>query len=225
MPFPVNIHTHRLFPVRAIQVLSADHQLFSQNLLKKKDDLTFLSLAFHPMEWKHIDSLNIESVSEQLRNPEIIAIGESGLDRNSKAPIALQMDLFRQQMQLSEKTGLPIIIHCVGRWNELELLFKEKKAGSPAWIIHGFRKTKLADKFIALGAFLSFGRALLHDERLQQTVRDLPFDRVFLETDGADVDILALYEKLAEVKSLSLPAVTEQLYTNFRTVFYHGKLA
>lgn len=225
MSVPVNIHTHRLFAIDAIQVLSEDHQGFCQNLLIPRNERTFRSLAFHPMEWQPTDVLNIEELEKILQLPDIIAIGESGLDKNSPVPIERQLELFRRQLPLSEQTGLPVIIHCVGRWNELELLFKEKKPGTPAWIIHGFRKTKLADKFIRLGAYLSFGHALLYDEKLQQTIQTLPFDRIFLETDGADVDIIALYEKLAGLKSLSLPAVIDQLYTNFRTVFDHGKLA
>lgn len=225
MSVPVNIHTHRLFAIDAIQVLSEDHQGFCQNLLIPENNQTFRSLAFHPMEWQPADVLNLEELEKILHLPDIIAIGESGLDKNAPVSIERQLELFRQQLPLSERTGLPVILHCVGRWNELELLFKEKKPGTPAWIIHGFRKTKLADKYIRLGAYLSFGHALLYDEKLQQLVKTLPFDRIFLETDGADVDIIALYEKLAELKSLSLPAVIDQLYTNFRTVFDHGKLA
>jgi TatD DNase family protein len=225
MSLPVNIHTHQVFPENAIQVLSDDYQLFGQNLLKSEIGQTFRSLAFHPMKWLPNDSIDTEEATKHLQLQDVIAIGESGLDKNSPAPIGLQVALFRVQMQLSEQLSLPVIIHCVGKWNELELLYKEKKAGSPAWIIHGFRKTKLMEKFLRLGAYLSFGHALLYDERLQQAVCEAPFDRIFLETDGADVDIVQLYEKLADLKSLSLAAVTDQLFQNYIQVFHHGKLA
>jgi TatD DNase family protein len=220
----INIHTHNLSS-KNLQILSEDHQIFSQNSLSPNAGLIPRSLAFHPMQWKANDYIDFPVIEKMLQLPDVVAIGESGLDKNSPLPIQRQMDLFRQQMDLSVQYNKPIIIHCVGRWNELELLFKEKKAGSPSWIIHGFRKTKLIDKFLDLGAFLSFGEALLYDELLQKAVIEVPVERLFLETDGADVDILLIYEKLAMLKSLSLPAVIDQIYFNYIAIFHHGKLA
>jgi TatD DNase family protein len=72
---------------------------------------------------------------------------------------------------------------------------------------------------------LSFGDALLYDPLLQKLAAGAPFDRIFLETDGAEVSINDLYQTLATIKSLPLPAVIDQLYTNFRTTFRDGKLA
>lgn len=225
MSLPVNIHTHRLSAEQVIQILSCDYQSFEPKPVFPAGGPTFRSLAFHPMKWLAGDTISGAEAEALLQVSDVIAIGESGLDKNAAIPVEEQMELFRQQEELSIRHQFPIIIHCVGRWNELERLFKMKKADSPAWIIHGFRKTKLAERFLELGAYLSFGHALLYDEQLQQLAVSAPFERIFLETDDSDVGILALYEKLAELKSLSLPAVTDQLFSNYRTVFHHGKLA
>jgi TatD DNase family protein len=213
----VDIHTH-IAPERV-------HTVYQQTTLYNPAQSTFFSAGIHPvLEVTDLPS-QLFWLQERIEKPACIAIGESGLDKNSPLPVQQQMNLFRQQMGLSERFQKPIIIHCVARWNELEQLFKEKKAGSPAWIIHGFRKTKLMEKFLHLGAYLSFGQALLFDELLQKAIVAAPFDRIFLETDDADIDILSLYEKLAVLKSLSLAAVTDQLYCNYIEVFHHGKLA
>jgi TatD DNase family protein len=225
MSLPVNIHTHRLFAGNVIQILSCDNQSFESNAVFAFGEQSFRSLAFHPMKWQNGDTIPIEETITRLQLADVIALGESGLDKSSDLAIEQQLALFRVQEQLSIQTGLPIVIHCVGRWNELELLYKDKQPGSPAWVIHGFRKTKLADKFLGLGAYLSFGKALLYDDHLQQAIPSIPLDRIFLETDDAEVDILRLYEQLAALKSLSLQAVTDQLFSNYRTVFHHGKLA
>lgn len=225
MSLPVNIHTHRLFSGQAIQILSCDNQSVEWDKVFTTGEHHFRSLAFHPIKWQNGDVIPIEETLAKLQQDDVIAIGESGLDKSSPVGIEQQLALFRVQKQLSIRTGLPIVIHCVGYWNELELLYKGKQPDTPAWIIHGFRKMKLAEKFLNLGAYLSFGHALLYDNHLRQAIVSIPIDRIFLETDDADVDILELYEQLAVLKSLSLQAVTDQLYSNYRTVFQHGKLA
>ena len=225
MSLPVNIHTHRFNSNISAEVLSVDYQNFDAFVRSSLTDHQYYSLAFHPMEWIPNGSIDFLKVRELLDHKKCLAIGEAGLDKASPLSTKNQLDLFRLLMPISEETKLPIVIHCVGRWNELELLFKERDVRAPEWIIHGFRKTKLADKFIDLDANLSFGKALLTDETLQQCVAKLPIHRIFLETDDADIDLMALYEKLAELKSLPLPAIIEELSHNFKRVFRYGKLA
>lgn len=221
----VNIHTHGLKETQAVQILSVDCQSFDTSEAIYNPLTSFFSLAFHPLKWSVNEQLDEEDVNSKLSIPSVIAIGESGLDKHSALSTEEQMRLFRLQMGLSIQHQLPIIIHCVGRWNELEILFKEKKVNSPSWIIHGFRKTRLINKFLELGAYLSFGEALLYDELLQKAIKTLPLDRLFLETDDADVDILLLYEKLAQIKSVSLQVVIDQLFETYLAVFQHDKLA
>ncbi|MES2557956.1 MAG: TatD family hydrolase [Bacteroidota bacterium] len=222
LSLPVNIHTHRLNSNNSMEVLSVDYQNFDSFSPASLSENQYYSLAFHPLEWPQNGSVDFLKVRERLAGKKCVAIGEAGLDKASSLSTENQLNLFRVLMPISEETRLPIVIHCVGRWNELELLLKERDFRAPEWIIHGFRKTKLADKFIDLGANLSFGKALLVDESLQKCVAQLPVHRIFLETDDADVDLIALYEKLAELKSLPLPAIIEQLFQNFKRVFRYG---
>jgi TatD DNase family protein len=225
MSLPVNIHTHSFNSNNLIEVLSVDYQNFDSFSPSSLAKHQFYSLAFHPLEWSQNDSVDLLKTRELLSHKKCVAIGEAGLDKAAVLSTENQLHLFRLLMSVSEETQLPIVIHCVGRWNELELLFKERDIHAPEWIIHGFRKTKLADKFIDLGANLSFGKALLVDKQLQQCVAQLPVHRIFVETDDAGVDLMALCEKLAELKSLPLPAIIEQLFQNYKRVFRYGKLA
>jgi len=212
----VDVHSHTRRP-DSLTVYQADiEDAFEDGML--------YSLGIHPLQKSDNSVVFLTQLDGQLQHPDCVAIGESGLDKNSIVPLETQQELFRAQMELSVKHQLPVIIHCVGRWNELELLFKEKIAGSPEWIIHGFRKTKLAQKFLDLGACLSFGKALLYDKHLQELVPHLPMERIFLETDDEAFDIQLLYDKLAELKSLPLQTITEQVYANFNRVFYRNPL-
>lgn len=221
----VNIHTHRLNSEEAIQIMSAD--ALHSTVLEATDYTknTLYSFGLHPLFMHENTRFDKHYFEELLSRYPVAAIGEAGLDNQSTVSTEFQLRVFREQTEFAATHQLPVIIHCTGRWNELELLFKERKITDPPWIIHGFRKTKLAEKFMHLGAYFGIGAALLYDERLQTCVQALPLERIFLETDDADVDIKELYQKLASVKSLPLQAITEQLYTNYKVTFHHDKLA
>lgn len=217
----VNIHTHRLNSSESIQVLSyaLPNTNLSQTIAYANN--TRFSFGFHPLYLTENTRFDELLFQEFVQKYPVVAIGEIGLDKNSPVSTEMQLHLFRQQVQFAHKLNLPVVIHCTGRWNELELLFRERKATDPIWLIHGFRKTGLAEKFLKLGACFGIGAALLYDERLQNCVQTLPIERIFLETDDAEVELQALYEKLAAIKSLPLQTVIEQLYTNYRLAFDH----
>lgn len=221
----VNIHTHRLNSNVPLQVLSQDLSVLMN--LNTTDYLgkTLVSVGLHPMYLSSATTFAPHFMLEMMQRYLVVAIGESGLDKNAPVSIEQQVHLFREQAAFAAEHHLPVIIHCVGRWNELELLFKERSKKATPWIIHGFRKTQLAEKFLRLGAFISIGAALMHDARLQQCVQSLPLERLFLETDDATIELIQLYEKLAAIKSLPLPAIREQLYNNYRSIFHHDELA
>lgn len=215
----VNIHTHQLREDSGIEMLSVDYQILSEKQTPNSKESTRLSVAIHPMDYAHPEEIDLELFGQLLLKAE--AIGEVGFDKNSALSTAAQQLLFNRITEISVRTRLPIVIHCVGRWNELEQALMKKPKDSPAWIVHGFRKTNVGNRLLELGAFLSFGGALLYDESLQEFVKKTPTDRIFLETDDADVQIITVYEKLAEIKCLPLQSIIDQLYSNYLAVFHH----
>ena len=82
-------------------------------------------------------------------------------------------------------------------------------------IIHGFNKKKaIADEMLKHGFYLSFGKSVLHSVSLQTIVKDFPLEKMFLETDDADFDIAELYQKVAELKEISLGKLQKQISNN-----------
>lgn len=217
----VNIHTHRLNSDNSIQVLSCELSQANNLQTTTYTKSTRFSVGMHPLFLAENTTFDAQLFQEFIRQYPVVAIGEIGLDKHSPVSLEMQIDLFRQQVHFAHQHHFPVIIHCTGRWSELELLFRERKETDPIWMIHGFRKTGLAEKFLKLGAHFGIGAALLYDERLQTCVKALPLDCLFLETDDADVELLALYEKLAVIKSLPLQTIVEQLYTNYTLAFHY----
>ena len=88
--------------------------------------------------------------------PSVVAVGEAGLDKLSETPLDIQSDVFAKQAALAERSGKPLIIHCVKAWDELIMQRKSMKPRVP-WIIHGFRGNGiLAQQLLKQGFFLSF---------------------------------------------------------------------
>ena len=193
----VDIHTHNLsspthLAIRNITLLEAESFLFEQ-------DKGLFSIGFHP--W-YADTYSVElfeNLERYASHKRVIAIGECGLDKNSDVPYEIQLLVFEKQISLSEKVQKPLIIHCVGYFNEL---FALKKALHPTqlWIIHGFRgKPELAKQALTAGCALSFG-----EHYNEESVQVTPLEKLFVETDESTLSIKDIYKKLAEFKSCSV---------------------
>ena len=135
-----NLHTHDLS-------LSTDRKLSICNLPYKNSFTSpdaypgvYFSAGIHP--W-HIASTDPMSLTSQLsriaESPQLLAIGECGLDKLTDTPIDIQITIFKQQIEIAENSKKPMIIHCVKAFNELIKLRKET-AARQEWIIHGFRQ-------------------------------------------------------------------------------------
>lgn len=136
------------------------------------------SVGIHP--WHTIDVAHtaIERLKALAAHPQVVAIGETGLDALKGASIDIQTDIFRLHVALSEQYKKPLIIHCVKSFNEIIALKKELRPTMP-WIIHGFRgKPQLASQLINHGFYISLG-----EHFNPQTAAIIPPDRLFHETD------------------------------------------
>ena len=81
-------------------------------------------------------------------HPQVLAMGEAGLDKLADASLSLQREVFEYQARLAEETDKPLVIHLVKAVDEL-LKLKQKIRPVKPWIIHGFRgKAVLAEEYL-----------------------------------------------------------------------------
>lgn len=148
-----------------------------------------------------------------------ISIGEIGLDKNIQLNINEQIIIFKKQLLFAEKLNLPVIIHCVKAYNELIEIKRSLNPIQP-WIIHGFRKTNLLNTLLKEDFYISVGSAIIHDRKLQASIKTIPNNRLFLETDNdLNHNIEEVYQKVAFLKEISLLALKTIISNNFKTVF------
>jgi TatD DNase family protein len=191
----LDIHTHNPnhnqdFAIRNLTFAEAE-KTFSL------DGKGFFSVGFHPWNANEFSTTTFEKLEKWVNDKRLILIGECGLDKNSKTDLNTQIEIFKSQISLSERIEKPLIIHCVGCFNEL---FEIKKQMRPKqlWIIHGFRgKPELAQQAMKAGCELSFGEMFN-----SESVRVTPIDKLFVETDESKLTIEEIYKQIAKLKKV-----------------------
>jgi TatD DNase family protein len=203
MFFP-DVHTHFLTG-NPYAILNANSSINS-----------FHSRGIHP--WFVNKNIPLEKLEFDLQHPKCIALGEIGLDKICSVDFKLQRKLFIQQIELSEKYQLPIIIHYVRASNELFQLKKEIKP-TQTWIWHGFNKTNLLNQTIENGIIPSFGEASLHNESLRNELVNLESNHFLLETDTSTLSIETIYKTIAELRNQLKDSLQKEQITNFERIF------
>mmetsp|Transcript_6777 Transcript_6777/g.13970 ORF Transcript_6777/g.13970 Transcript_6777/m.13970 type:complete len:336 (-) Transcript_6777:81-1088(-) len=131
----------------------------------------------------------------------VVAIGEFGLDydRLEFTPKDLQLEFFRKQLDrflVDENIGkLPLFLHnrSVGR-DLLEILVEQKDKLQICGVVHSFDDSlELAQEFIDLGLYIGLNGCSLKTEENLKVVKQLPLDKILLETDCPYCEIKATH--------------------------------
>ncbi|MCX6239714.1 MAG: TatD family hydrolase [Bacteroidia bacterium] len=216
IPF-IDIHTHH--PVNSEEIISV-HSLFLQDVDLQNDINTPFSAAIHP--W-HATKFAPEQVSEMLNNlikqPEFIAIGETGLDKLCNADYQHQKNLFELQLEFAVFYRKPVIIHAVRSWNELTWYLKQAKVPI---ILHGYSAGKeLTKQLIDLGCYFSLGKSVLQiTPSHREAIQIIPLNTLFLETDDSSANIMEIYFEVSKITGLQLDELKIQIHKNFKSLFF-----
>lgn len=139
-------------------------------------------LAERSPGWKH--SL------DELLGCEPAAVGEIGLDRWKKdLPWDDQEDVFHQQLCMAAARERPVSIHCLQAWGPLVELLEQGPVPCCGFVLHSYGgSVETAERLAGLGAYFSLSGACAHPRRKRgwDTFRQLPPDRILLETDAPD---------------------------------------
>lgn len=175
-------------------------------------DCPYLSVGLHPWSLpKEVSSPTVEVALDQLnklaQEGRIVAVGEAGWDAHSLAAMDYQQQLVEAQWQIAEENRLPMILHVVKRWQELEYFIHRSRPTVPL-IVHGFRgKAPLAQRLLQLGVWLSFGQ-YYNRESLCEAWK---VGRLLLETDDSSLPIASIYQAVAEDLGIDLSLLCDRL--------------
>lgn len=214
----IDIHIHNGTPSPGIFLL----QSLMAHEEKYPIDLQGIAYTIGVHPW-FLNEDNREGQFSSVRNladlPGIIAIGEAGFDRLRGPSQEIQRKAFEEQIILSEEIKKPVIIHCVRAWDEI-LAVHKKLRPKMRWMIHGFRgHIGLANQLLSKGMYLSFWVEFVIRPEASALLKQLPNDRIFLETDGADVKIHDIYNKVALDLNLTVEELKSIILGNFNKFF------
>jgi TatD DNase family protein len=178
------------------------------------------ALGIHPWYISAEDLSLLQNLTDSsFKN--IIAIGEIGLDRkHSSVPFEIQLTVFETQLSIAKELELPIVVHCIGAFNELISCVKKIGLAEPGGIIHSFSgSSELAEQLHQLGFYFSIGGILTyaHSPKRYRMLRSIYPDYFLLETDSPDITPVQkkplpnepsfiLYNLYAAAKILEKPA-------------------
>jgi len=203
----------------------------------------FRSVGIHPEYAKeHYEKFSFDAMKQIFRKhckeEKTIAIGEIGLDYYLSNAKDEQKKIFHFQLEIAEEFGLPVSIHSREAWQDtMEILEDHPNVTGVIHCFSGekeFTKRVLKTSFcFGIGGTLTFKKNII----LQDTVRDLPLNRILLETDSpflAPVPfrgkvnepafVVHVAEQVSEIKNISKKEVEDITNENFFKLFKKAKL-
>ena len=206
------------------------------DLAERHPGALFPTLGLHPTSvaanWRE----EIDAVEKALPEHKIWAIGEIGIDCYwSKEFLEQQQEAFRIQLEIAAKHDLPVIIHSRESTELIINVLKDYKVHNLRGVFHAYSGSaetyrelqKLGDWYIGIGGVLTYKKA-----SIAETIKEIPLDRIILETDSPYLTpvphrgkrnessyIPHIAEKLAVQKDISIEEVARTTTANAIRLF------
>lgn len=210
-----------------------------QQAISLAEDYEFIYavVGVHPHNAKDIDGGTYDILRKLTQHEKVCALGEIGLDffRNL-SPQDIQLTRFREQIALARELKLPIVVHDRDAHQETRAILKEEKAFEVGGVIHCFSGDyEMATRCLDMGFYISIPGTVTFrkNELLQGIVRDIPLERILVETDSpflAPVPfrgkrnepsyVSYVADKIAQIKSLDFEEVATVTSQNARALFH-----
>lgn len=210
-------------------------------VLKLAEDHTHLyaSVGVHP-DYEDTPEPSFEFLVETAKHPKIVAIGETGLDYyrmgdRSYESMEWQRERFRTHIRAAIASKRPLIIHTRSASADTLRILQEEGASKIGGVMHCFTESlEVAQAAMEMGFFISFSGIVTFKSAkdLQETCRQVPLDKLLIETDSpylAPVPyrgktnepawVAQVGEFVADLKGVSVERLAKQTYDNFFECF------
>ena len=157
-------------------------------IAERYDDV-FFTVGTHPHEAAGEGAEDFAAMRAFAKHPKCVGIGEAGLDYHyDNAPRDLARRVFRGQVKLARELDLPLVIHARDADDDIAaILTDEMGQGRFSALLHCFTSSRqLAEIALDLGLSISFSGVVTFkkSEGLRAIARDVPHDRILVETDA-----------------------------------------
>ncbi len=203
--------------------------------LTRANEILLCGMGIHPHNANDADFKNLELVENMSGEEPVVAIGEIGLDYHYDfAAPEIQQEAFAKQLNIAKKKDLPVIIHNRESDEDLIRILEEEQDGSLKGVLHCFSsQIDMMDRALTLGFHISFtGNITFKKTDLSEVVKEVPLDRLLLETDSPYMTpvpnrgkrnepsyVKYVADKIAEYKSESIEKVISMTTENAKKLF------
>ncbi len=196
----------------------------------------FATLGVHPHGVKSLKYENLEQLTALAAHPKVVAVGEIGLDfYRRRSPEEVQKYWFRELLEWAGGLKKPVVIHTREATSETLSILQEFRPRLAGGVMHCFGGSLAeARAFLDLGFFISFSGVLTYPkaEPLRQVAKQLPLDRILVETDcpylapqawrgkrNEPAYVLATARTLADLHNLTPEDLAERTWQNTLAAF------
>jgi TatD DNase family protein len=199
----------------------------------------FASVGVHPCDVKE-GAATREQLIAWAHQEKVVALGETGLDYHYETESkALQQESFVLHMQVGKQLGLPIVVHTREAKADTLSLIKEHSSLEHSGVLHCFTEDWAMAKaaldlnyYISISGIVTFKNA----EQIREVVRNMPLDRLLVETDApylAPVPyrgkpnepkyVREVAQYIADMRGMRLEDFAQQTTDNFYRLFKKAK--
>jgi TatD DNase family protein len=198
----------------------------------------FCSVGTHPHHADEEPDVTADDLVAITQHPKVVAIGEAGLDYHyDTGPKEAQARGFRRHIEAARRTQLPLVIHTRQADEDCQnILIEEVGKGPFPAVLHCYTGGReLAFKAVELGLYIGFTGIITFKksaEDLRAIARDLPADRILIETDAPYLApgkfrgkrnepsyVVETAKVLAETRGVSFDEIARQTTDNFFRLF------
>lgn len=197
-------------------------------------DEVWTSVGVHPHDAARLEPGHLDLMADLAGHPRVIGIGETGLDFHyDHSPRDVQIDVFRSQVRVAMRLDLPVIIHTRNADSETMAVLDELRPSRG--VVHCFTGGRaLAEAALGHGLMISFSGILTFKGggAIREIARDVPADRILVETDSPYLAPVPFRGKrnepayvprtaavLAELRGESVESIARQTTANFDALF------
>jgi TatD DNase family protein len=203
--------------------------------LAQKHASVYAAVGVHPHDATQVGRDTLEELRRYAGNDKVVAIGEIGLDfYRNLSPHDRQKEAFVAQLELARQINKPVIIHDRDAHAETMAIMRDK-ARNWRGVLHCFSgDSEMALEIIQMGFYISFAGPVTFENarRLQALARELPLERILIETDcpylapqphrgqrNEPAYVRWVAAKIASLRGMPLERIAEVTTENARQLF------
>jgi TatD DNase family protein len=204
--------------------------------LAEKYAFIYAAVGVHPHDAEQMNNETTAVLAELAANKRVKAIGEIGLDYYyDYSPRDVQKKRFIEQIDLARQLKLPVIVHDRDAHGDVMEIFKKNTIKKVGCVLHSFSgSVEMARECLELGLYLSISGPVTfsNNKKTVDVVREVPLDRLFIETDSPYLTpvpnrgkrnypgyVRFVAEKIAEIKGITYEEVVQKTMENGKRFF------